>query len=179
MSWRGRFLIVAVAVFALAAGAGFAIRQMESLAAAPEAVDALFAQTFDDAAGNPQPLAQWRDQLLVVNFWATWCAPCVEEMPELERVHRDYQQRNVTVIGLAIDNPAAVARFRDQLQLTLPLLVVGTEGTQIARDLGNPSGALPYTVLIEPPGRVVQGRLGRIREAELRAWLNARLSAGT
>jgi thiol-disulfide isomerase/thioredoxin len=179
MSGRARILIVAVALIALAAGAGLAIRQMESLAAAPEAVEAMFAQTFDDAAGQPQALAQWRGRLLVVNFWATWCAPCVEEMPELERVHRDYRQHNVTVIGLAIDSPAAVARFRDQLQLTLPLLLAGTDGTRIARELGNPSGALPYTVLIDPAGRVVQGRLGRIREAELRAWLDARLTPPT
>jgi peroxiredoxin len=174
---RGRLLVALVAVVALAAGAGLAVRHLESVASAPAAVETLFTQIYDDADGNPQPLAQWRGQWLIVNFWATWCAPCVEEMPELERVHNDYRAQGVTVVGLAIDNPAAVRRFRDQLKLTLPLLVAGTGGTQIGRELGNPSGALPYTVLIDREGRVVQARLGRIREAELRAWLTARLGA--
>lgn len=119
-------------------------------------------------------MSQWRGRLLVVNFWATWCAPCVEEMPELQKVQHDYASRGVAVIGLGIDNAAAIRRFRDEQQIALPLLVAGAGGSEIARQFGNPSGALPYTVLIDRDGRIVQARLGRIREQELRSWLDAR-----
>lgn len=176
MGPRSRPLFVAVALVSLLAGLALAWRQASMGPATSGATAVLFAHTFNDAEGAAQPVAQWRGQWLVVNFWATWCAPCVEEMPELERVHVDYRARGVTVIGLGIDSPAAIRGFRNQLKLTLPLLVAGTDGTILARELGNPSGALPYTVLIDPQGRVVQARLGRIKEAELRGWLNPRLT---
>jgi thiol-disulfide isomerase/thioredoxin len=122
-------------------------------------------------------MAQWRGKLLVVNFWATWCAPCVEEMPDLERVRRAYLDRNVEIVGLGIDNAAKIRTFRDELKLTLPLLVAGAGGSELGRLLGNLAGALPYTVLIDPSGRVVQRKLGQIKPAELQQWLDAHLGA--
>jgi peroxiredoxin len=81
------------------------------------------------------------------------------------------------VVGLGIDNSSAIRRFRDEHGIALPLLVAGAGGSEIARHFGNPSGALPYTVLIDRDGRIVQARLGRIREQELRSWLDARLGS--
>jgi peroxiredoxin len=80
------------------------------------------------------------------------------------------------VVGLGIDNADAIRRFRKQLDLELPLLVAGATGSNLARELGNPSGALPYTVLISPQGTVVQARLGLIKPELLRSWLDARLN---
>ncbi len=163
---------------ALAAGVGglVANRRYSPRPAADAAVDTLFAQTYPDADGTPQPLAQWRGKLLVVNFWATWCAPCVEEMPDLQAVRDAYRSRSVEVIGLGIDQPAKIRAFRDNMKLTLPLLVAGVGGSELGRALGNPSGALPYTVLIDPAGQVAQRKLGQIKPTELRAWLDAQLS---
>jgi peroxiredoxin len=98
-------------------------------------------------------------------------------MPTLQQIARDYGSRGVAVVGLAVDRPDAVRQFRTQLKLELPLLVAGASGTELARRLGNPSGALPYTVLISPRGALVQARLGLIKPELLRSWLDAQLAS--
>jgi peroxiredoxin len=171
---RSRILLSVIAIVGLLLGLVAAMHRY-STSASDAATAALFEQTFSDADGRPQPMKQWQGQLLVLNFWATWCAPCVEEMPELQKVQQDYAERGVAVVGLGIDNTAAIRRFRDEQGISLPLLVAGAGGSEIARQFGNASGALPYTVLIDREGRIVQARLGRIREQELRGWLEARV----
>lgn len=172
---RALVAVVATAVIAAAAGAGVAWLRIGPHAAA--ATTTLFASAFDDADGRPQPIAQWKGRPLVVNFWATWCPPCVAEMPDLQRVRDEYRARGVEVIGLGIDNAARIREFRDRLGITLPLLVAGAGGTELARELGNQAGVLPYTVLVAADGQVVQRKIGQVKPAELRAWLDAALSA--
>ena len=138
---------------------------------------ALFAQSFNDANGDVQPMTQWQGRLLIVNFWATWCAPCIEEMPDLQKVQAEYAERGVTVVGVAIDNASAVKRFRDEQNVGLPLLVAGAAGSELVRQLGNASGALPYTVLVDRSGSIVRSKLGRLHASELRGWLDAALGA--
>jgi thiol-disulfide isomerase/thioredoxin len=173
---RRRILLVGVGVAAVATGAGVTLYRTTGENASREAVNRLFTQVFDDANGHAQPMAQWKDRWLVLNFWATWCAPCVEEMPVLQQVARDYGGRGVVVVGLGIDSAGAIHQFRNRLGLELPLLVAGANGSELARALGNPSGALPYTVLISPRGTVVQARLGLIKPELLRSWLDANLA---
>lgn len=167
-----------LATGALAAGLGVTVNwwRTEPARATAEATAALFEATFPDADGRPQPLSQWRGRLLVVNFWATWCPPCVEEMPLLQQVRDAYRERGVEVIGLGIDSPAKIAAFRDRHRLTLPLLVAGTGGSDLNRALGNISGALPYTVLIGTDGRVREKHLGQVQPQQLRRWLDTALS---
>lgn len=171
---QSRLLLAVIAVVGLLLGLGAALYRHAS-SASDAATGTLFEQTFSDADGRPQPMKQWQGRLLVLNFWATWCAPCVEEIPELQKVEQDYATRGVAVVGLGIDNASAIRRFRDEQGIALPLLVAGSGGSELARQIGNPSGALPYTVLIDRDGRIVQARLGRIREQELRSWLDARV----
>jgi len=172
------WLAAAIASIALVAGFALASRHFSATGTGASA-EALFAQTFNDLDGRPIEMARWKDQIVVVNFWATWCPPCVEEMPDLQRVHDQYADRGVTVVGLGIDSPAALKRFRDQHGLTLPLLAAGASGGELGRALGNPSGALPYTILVDRKGRIVQARLGQVRPAELRGWLDAQIRAST
>ena len=172
------WMAAAVASIALAAGIALASRHFSATGTGTSA-EAFFAQTFNDLDGQPIAMARWKDQIVVVNFWATWCPPCVEEMPDLQRVHDQYADRGVTVVGLGIDSPAALKRFRDQHGLTLPLLAAGASGSELGRALGNPSGALPYTILVDRKGRIVQARLGQVRPAELRGWLDAQIRAST
>jgi len=163
------------AILALLFGVAVALRHNTVPTPAPLPAAALFTHTFNDADGTPQPIAQWHGHWLLVNFWATWCAPCVEEMPDLQTVRGEYASRGVTVIALAIDNATAVKRFRDELKLQLPLLIAGADGSELIRQLGNSSGALPFTVLVDKSGSIVQSKLGQVRAPELRSWLDARL----
>jgi len=173
MTRRQSWLVAAVALVALAGGFGIALHRFSAGAGA--SAEPFFEQTFRDLDGRPEGMSRWRGQLVVVNFWATWCAPCVEEMPDLQRVHDEYAMQGVTVVGLGIDAPSALKRFRDEHGLSLPLYAAGASGSEVGRLLGNASGALPYTVLVDRNGRIVQARLGQVHPAELRRWLDAQV----
>jgi peroxiredoxin len=153
-------------------GAGLALWRLRPTAPAEQAVAQLFALSLPDPDGREQHLGQWQGKVLVVNFWATWCPPCVEEMPDLQRIRNEYVARGVEVVGIGIDSPDKIRRFRDQQGLTLPLLVAGFSGSELAQSLGNQVAAMPYTVVIDRGGRVAQRKLGRIQDAELRQWLD-------
>ena len=135
------------------------------------AVDKLFGQSLNDLAGAPQPLAKWRGKPLVVNFWATWCAPCVQEMPELSELAGHDSGKNFNVIGIGIDSPSNMSEFANKLKIAYPLYVGGMGGTELSRDFGNKAGGLPYTVLIGADGQVKKTDLGKLKFDELRADL--------
>jgi thiol-disulfide isomerase/thioredoxin len=136
-------------------------------------VTALFAESMNDAAGTRQALAQWKGKPLIVNFWAPWCAPCVEEMPELDKLARDNAAKDIKVIGIGIDSPANIAEFTAKFKISYPIYVAGLSGTELARAFGNAGGGLPYTVLIGADGQVRKTYLGRLKFDELKADLAA------
>lgn len=175
-----RASLIMLATGAVAAGVGVAINWWRTEPSRPAVAStaALFAATFPDPDGRSQPLAQWRGRPLVVNFWATWCPPCVEEMPALQQVRNEYLGRGVEVIGIGIDSAGKIAEFRDKYRISLPLLAAGAGGSQLNRALGNDSGALPYTVLVGSDGRVRERHLGQIKPEQLRRWLDQALAAG-
>jgi len=133
-----------------------------------EAVSLLQAQTLPDHAGRPFALAALRDKVVVLNFWATWCPPCVDEMPELAELHREIAPRGGTVVGIGIDSAANIRQFAEKNRFPYPLLVAGFGGLELARQFGNHSGSLPFTAVIDARGRVVELTLGRVRIARLR-----------
>ncbi len=124
-----------------------------------------------DADGVQRPLKTWQGKLLIVNFWATWCTPCVEEMPELQRLADRSAGSNLAVIGIGVDEADKIRQFRSQHQLRFPLLVAGFDGMTLAQRLGNRAAVLPYTALISPDGRVLEEHTGRIDPQELRRWV--------
>lgn len=145
-----------------------------NLKAAPEApqndaVRQLMAKTLPDSNGKQQALTQWNQKLLVVNFWATWCAPCVQEMPELSELQQELKGKPVQILGLGIDSPANISEFAKKLNVSYPLYVAGLDGSELSRQLGNKAGGLPFTVLISADGKVLKSYLGRLKMNELRA----------
>lgn len=134
-------------------------------------VQALFAQSLPDAAGARQSLAQWKGKAMLVNFWAPWCGPCVQEMPELSALQAEYAGKSLQIIGVGIDSPANIARFAAKFKIAYPLYVAGMAGTELSRAFGNTAGGLPYTVLIGADGQVKKTYLGRLKFEQLRADL--------
>ena len=166
-----RLLMGGAAAVALAGGIGLALRHGNGDAGADPAVEALFALDFDTPDGGRIEMRTLRGRPLLVNFWATWCAPCVREMPQIDRFHRDFGPRGWQVLGLAIDGPTPVREFlATKLEIAFPIALAGVEGTDLARRLGNERGGLPFSVAIDAAGRIVQRKLGETHYEELAGW---------
>jgi thiol-disulfide isomerase/thioredoxin len=132
------------------------------------AVASLFSKTLTDSSGKSQTLSVWQGKKLVVNFWAPWCKPCIEEMPELSALQTSIADKNVQVIGIGIDSAANIAEFSKKLTITYPIYVAGMAGTELASTLGNQVGGLPFTVLISADGQIKKTYTGRLHFEELR-----------
>jgi thiol-disulfide isomerase/thioredoxin len=166
---KSRALIyTAVGLLFAAAGAYFGMRHVEPAPAESAAVSKLFSQSLPDTKGQPQPLSQWKDKALVLNFWATWCAPCVDEMPELSALQTEVAPANVQILGIGIDSAANIAQFASKYKITYPLYTGGLDATELSRQFGNKAGGLPFTVLVGRDGRVKKTYLGRLKIEELR-----------
>jgi thiol-disulfide isomerase/thioredoxin len=142
-------------------------------ASAPAAVQSLFAQSMADSAGGMQKLAQWQGKPVVVNFWATWCGPCVQEMPELSALQTELAPRHIQIVGIGIDSPTNIREFATKYKIAYPLYVAGMSGTDLSKQFGNQAGGLPYTVLIGANGQIVKTYLGKLKMEELRKDLAA------
>lgn len=167
---RGLLLVVAL-VFA-AAGAWFGMHRQET-AAPPGASAAFYSSTLKEIDGQSAALAQWKGKPLVVNFWATWCDPCVEEMPELSALQSELKPRNIQILGIGVDTPSNIAAFAAKYHIAYPVYVAGMEGSELSRKMGNKAGGLPFTVLIGADGAVKRTWLGRLKMDELRRELSA------
>ncbi len=140
------------------------------------AISRLFAARMNDAEGKPQLLSQWQGKILVINFWATWCTPCREEMPAFSRLQTKYSSNSVQFVGIALDTAENVVDFSKKYPVTYPLLNGDSEGAELARQLGNSRLALPYTVVLGGKNEVLLTRLGRVSEQELDALLQKSIS---
>jgi len=135
------------------------------------ATEALYSATFPDEKGQLHALNQYKGKTIVLNFWATWCEPCREEMPELSALHEEGRSKNIVVLGLAIDDADAINDFGQDTKVSYPLLVADMKGMELANNLGNDKGVLPYTVIINADGSVSKSYFGRISKPLLEATL--------
>lgn len=158
--------------FALGAGVWVAQQRYTPDDTAQAAHLAVWQTTFTDLQGRPQSLSQWRNKMLVVNFWATWCAPCREEIPDLNAIRREYAAKNLEIVGIGIDNAAAMINYTRSVPIDYPIWVGENNALELSRALGNPAGALPYTVVFAPDGTILLRHLGRLPKNKLQAILD-------
>jgi len=169
-----RAVLLGAGALALAAGAGWQLWR-HRLAPTPSSdLAAFLALELPTPTGARLPLRSLTGRPLVINFWATWCPPCVKEMPELDRFAQEFGAQGWQVLGVAIDKPTAVNRFLQQTPVRFPVVLLeGTEGLAWIRRLGNPGGGLPFTLLIAANGSLQQTKLGPTTTDELRRWAQA------
>jgi len=160
---------VALAAIALAGGAAFSLRRLALDPHDAEALEVFHQHTWEDAQGRRFDARALKGQPMLLNFWATWCPPCVEEMPELGALQRDFASAGLRVVGIGVDTAARIAVFETRISLGYPLLVAGGAGAELGRRLGNASGALPFTIVVDRQGRIRDRILGRFSLPRLEA----------
>lgn len=174
---RRSALITGVAAMAGAAGVGAALWRGRTAAPAPALASAsgteLWTLRFETPVGGQLTLAAFRGRPLLLNFWATWCPPCVGELPLLDRFQREQAAGGWQVAGLAVDNRAPVLAFLSKHPVVFAIGLAGADGIELARNLGNSGGALPFTAVFDRAGTLVRHKLGVIEPTELQGWVEA------
>jgi thiol-disulfide isomerase/thioredoxin len=171
---RRNMLYSGAAALAALAGAGAAWWKFQphdtSPAASADAAKTFWSMSFDSPDGKALPMSSFRGKLLLVNFWATWCPPCVEELPLLDFFYQENKDKNIQVLGLAVDQPSAVRTWLQARPLNFPVAMAGLGGTELSKSLGNMSGSLPFSVVFSPSGILLHRKIGKVLPEELAQW---------
>ena len=173
-------LVAAGAVVAIGAGAGTAwwrsmkapaMASAQAPASAATAESRFWAMSFAGVDGEPVRIGSFRGKPLLLNFWATWCAPCVAEMPLLDAFGDRTSATGWQVLAIAVDSAEAVRQFLALHRLDLPVALAGANGLQLSRDLGNSFGGLPFTAVFDATGRLAHHHVGAVDSVMLETWL--------
>lgn len=168
----------AVAILGLAAGAAFYLYQQPSPTAAPapppagppspiaKLVATVPSFTLADRTGTMRSLADWQGKALIVNFWATWCAPCRKEIPLLQKLQRDHGDEGFQVVGIAVDFRDKVLAYADEMKIDYPLLIGEQEGLDAATAFGVEAVGFPFTIFTDTRGRIVVAHMGELTQPQ-------------
>jgi thiol-disulfide isomerase/thioredoxin len=138
----------------------------EELPAPPRIPDRLPNFSLADRSGKPTPIATWRGKSLIINFWATWCAPCRHEIPLLQALDSEWRGRGVEVVGIAVDRREQVLAYADRLKIAYPLLIGEDDALEVATAFGVESPAFPFSVFTDRRGEVVTLFVGELHRAQ-------------
>jgi thiol-disulfide isomerase/thioredoxin len=170
LKFRGALTVVVLCLVSAAAGFG-AYRWWQARGPQAEAVELRPDLQFFDLDGTPHRLSEWNGKLLLLNFWATWCAPCIAEIPLLVDAQRKYGARGLQVVGIAMDETQPVRDFATRMKMNYPIMIGGPEITDAMDRLGDELGALPFSVLIAPDGRIVARTSGALQRDDITGWV--------
>ena len=172
-------LYTGVAILAVAAGYLLRGQLMSSdaqsgatdAAVASRGAEAIFAASLPDLQDKNQAISQWRGQVMVVNFWASWCEPCRNEIPEFIELQEKFRANGLVFIGIAVDQQERTAAFSKEIGINYPVLVGDMRALDLAGAAGNRQGALPFTVVIDRGGNIIGTKLGRLSRSKLESMI--------
>jgi thiol-disulfide isomerase/thioredoxin len=163
--------IIGLVSLVIGLGASY-LRHQENTEALPKEVFQNFLHAnWNDPQGNAIYTTSWKNKTLVINFWASWCPPCVEEMPLLAKLSQNSDPQKVIFLGIGIDSPSNIREFLTKTAVPYTIVVGGIDGSQWGKQLGNTQGALPFTVMIDPQGNKIFSKLGKITEDDVNKFI--------
>lgn len=168
---RRNWIVGGLGVAAGVAGALVAWQKFEPHAVMDEAVQNFWTQSFERPEGGNLAMQAFQGKPLLINFWATWCPPCIEELPLIDAFYNQNKSKSLQVIGLAVDQPSMVRRYLTQKPLSFPVGLAGFNGTELGRTLGNAQSVLPFSVIFDAKGRLLAQKAGKLDQSDLEAWL--------
>lgn len=168
---RRAWMVGGLSVAAGLAGALVAWQKFEPHAVMDEAVLNFWMQSFERPEGGALLMQEFQGKPLLINFWATWCPPCIEELPLIDAFYNRNKSKSLQVIGLAVDQPSMVRRYLTQKPLSFPVGLAGFNGTELGRTLGNAQSVLPFSVIFDAKGRLLAQKAGKLDQTDLDAWL--------
>lgn len=130
-----------------------------------------------DLSGTVRPITNWQGKILIINFWATWCPPCLKEIPEFIEIQSEYAEQNVQFIGIAIDKPHLVSDYLSFIDINYPILIAETEGGQLSQKLGNTVNAIPYTLIVNQDSQIIFRHPGELSKQKLRELIEPLLAS--
>ena len=167
---RRSILYAGVAAVAASIGAGVAWKRQAGGGLSADALAQLWSAEFETPSGETLSMKALQGRPLVINFWATWCTPCIEEMPLIDAFFRQNDSKGWQVVGLAIDQPSRVRQFLSQFPVSYSIGLAGLNGTEMSKKLGNEVGGLPFTVVLDANGRLIQRKLGKLSVDDINKW---------
>jgi thiol-disulfide isomerase/thioredoxin len=167
---RRRWLYGGVAAIAGLGGAGLALRKFDLNAVDEAALTALWGMSFETPEGSQLSLSTFRGHSLIINFWATWCPPCIEELPLLDAFYRENKTNGWQVVGLAVDRLEPVKAFLARQSLGFPMALAGTAGIALSKSMGNTGGGLPFTLVLRGNGAILDRKVGKVSAQDMSRW---------
>jgi len=166
------FLVSLIAV--LAFGAGLWVSHTRQ-PAVPTGADAVYGLTLPDLNNKPQSLAQWRGKVLIVNFWATWCAPCREEIPIFVKMQQKYAHRGLQFVGISMDQRDKTLEFATNFAINYPNLIGTFDTVEVSRQAGNQKRVLPFTLILGRDAQIAAAESGGVTEQKLESLIQSLL----
>ncbi len=160
---KSTLLITLVAIVALAAGIGVQIINK------PKEIQTVSLATISlpNLKGEMQSLSKWQGKTLIINFWATWCPPCLKEIPDFMALQDEFKDKNIQFIGIALEDQQTIATYQAEININYPILIAEFTGAQIARSWGNALNIVPFTVVINPQGEIIHRQMGEFSRQQV------------
>jgi thiol-disulfide isomerase/thioredoxin len=168
---RRHWMMAGVGVAAGLAGALAAWQKFQGHGVMDEAVQNFWLQEFEKPEGGTLSMKELRGKPLLINFWATWCPPCIEELPLIDNFFNLNKAKSLQVVGLAVDQPSMVRRFLTQKPLGFPVGLAGFNGTELGKTLGNSQSVLPFSAIFDAKGSLLAKKAGKLDQSDLDEWL--------
>jgi len=120
-----------------------------------------------DVSRNEHNISEWQGKIRIINFWATWCPPCLKEIPEFIALQEQYADKGVQFIGIAIDDLEPVEKYLASTKINYPILIAGVTGITLAQQLGNSVDAVPFTVVVNRQGQIIHQHRGEFSREQI------------